>query len=432
MDNIRPEDKIIDYYGKGGGIYQVILNLDTYYESLSNTILLNNYSLFDIEQSNECFKMLMNTYDSETISTIPECMCGFSAGTAVRDMKCPKCGFKVAEKGYDPVVWVKAFSPELRFIHPIFYGLINKALKEILPYLTGLEDELPSANAALLAKSIEANVLNGERTYANVAKNLRNILVFVSTLKKYKDIKIESYIELYDIYEKNIFVNYLPLISPMLFNITKTNKGRYVDIKLKDVFNIAADWLKAGSRTDNIENSKANDKLIAYTLKKLYNLLLLFIMDYVAGKVGLARKQLYSAKSCFSYRCVIVSRAGPHIYDEIEVPWVTLCSTYRLHVLNKLMKKYEYTYKEALKLIHASCKKYNKLIDDIGKELIAESKYKGLPVIAQRNPSLLQGSAQLTYIVKFKTDPEDNTVGISALIAKAFNADYDGDKIFVA
>lgn len=429
MSKDLPENKITEYYGKGGGVYQVILNLDQYYETLSNTILLNNYSLFDIEQSNECFKMLMNTYDSETISTIPECMCGFSSGTAIRDMKCPKCGFKVAEKGYDPVVWVKAFTPELRFIHPVFYGLVNRSLKEILPYLTGLEDTLPSNNATLLANSIVNNVLGGERSYAVVAKNLRAILVFVSTLKKYKDINAEELIELYDIYEENIYVNHLPLISPMLFNITKTNKGRYVDIKLKDVLNIAADWLRAGSLENN---DKANDKLIAYTLKKLYNLLVLFIMDYVAGKVGVARKQLYSAKSCFSYRCVIVSRAGPHTYDEIEVPWVTLCSTYRLHVLNKLMKKYGYTYKEALKLIHTSCKKYNKLIDDIGKELIAESKYKGLPVIAQRNPSLLQGSAQLVYIVKFKTDPDDNTMGISALIAKAFNADYDGDKLFVA
>lgn len=43
-------------------------------------------------------------------------------------------------------------------------------------------------------------------------------------------------------------------------------------------------------------------------------------------------------------------------------------------------------------------------------------------------PSLLQGSSQLCYITKFKTDPCDMTTAFSALIAKSENADYDGSR----
>lgn len=44
-------------------------------------------------------------------------------------------------------------------------------------------------------------------------------------------------------------------------------------------------------------------------------------------------------------------------------------------------------------------------------------------------PSLLQGSAQMLYITKFKTEPLDMTCGISVLICKAPNADFDGDEL---
>ena len=44
-------------------------------------------------------------------------------------------------------------------------------------------------------------------------------------------------------------------------------------------------------------------------------------------------------------------------------------------------------------------------------------------------PTLPQGSAQLVYIPKVKTDPNDQTVSISDLIATSMNADYDGDEV---
>ena len=43
-----------------------------------------------------------------------------------------------------------------------------------------------------------------------------------------------------------------------------------------------------------------------------------------------------------------------------------------------------------------------------------------------RNPSLHRGSIQAVRITRIKTDPDDNTLSMSYLIAKSFNADYDG------
>lgn len=61
----------------------------------------------------------------------------------------------------------------------------------------------------------------------------------------------------------------------------------------------------------------------------------------------------------------------------------------------------------------------HELIDDIIKDT---PNGRGPAVILQRNPSLMQGSAQLVYITKVKTNPEDTTVSMSDLIASAMNA----------
>ena len=76
-------------------------------------------------------------------------------------------------------------------------------------------------------------------------------------------------------------------------------------------------------------------------------------------------------------------------------------------------------------------------IAEILNELIEESPYatirsgkKGIPIVLQRNPTLDRLSAQLLYVTKFKSDNlEDNTIGLSVLVLKGPNADFDGDAL---
>ena len=408
-------------------VKQKFKNLDNYYNSIESKILINDFSLFDTEKSKECFNLLINTYESDVVSSIPRCMCGKISGYFVKDIMCPSCNFRVREKGYDPVVWVRTFSNEYKYINPVFYTMMDEVLKDTLSYLIGGDETFKNEKASLLAKSIEMNVLNGERTYPNFLRNIKNILDYVTTVPKFKDAheKCSMLSYLFSIYEKDILGSYLPLISPMLFNITKTNKGKFVDIKLNDVIDIAASWLRASS-VDLTEKQK--NKLMVNTYEKLALLIRFYITDYLGTKTGFLRKHLNGAKVPFTFRTVIVSRDGKHRHDEIDVPWVTGTSVFRPHVLNKLMHKYNYRYKDAISLIHAGAKEYHPLLDKIFQELIDETQYRGIPCLVQRNPSLLQGSSQLVYITKFKTDPEDNTMGFSQLIVKAPNGDYDGMK----
>jgi DNA-directed RNA polymerase beta' subunit len=152
------------------------------------------------------------------------------------------------------------------------------------------------------------------------------------------------------------------------------------------------------------------------------------MLEKVAKKPGSMRKHLYGTRSHFTFRGVITSFSSSLPYDDLHVPWQILTTAFRPHVLNKLINKYNYTHEAASDLLFRSTLKFNKLIATIGEELIAESKYKGIPVILHRNPSLLLGSAVLRYITIFKTDPIDTTIGCSILGMKSSNADVDGDK----
>ena len=172
------------------------------------------------------------------------------------------------------------------------------------------------------------------------------------------------------------------------------------------------------------------DKTTAKAVCMLGKMPEFYVKTYLSKKTGIFRKHVYSARSPFTFRCVIVSCPGKHTYDELEVPWTTLVSVFRPHVLNKLMKTGKYSYKEASNKIYKAVKKYDPEIAAIGEELIAEGKSrngKGIACLSQRNPTLLSSSAQLTYVVSFNKTPQNNVVRFSQLICKGPNADFDGE-----
>ena len=84
--------------------------------------------------------------------------------------------------------------------------------------------------------------------------------------------------------------------------------------------------------------------------------------------------------------------------------------------MNKLVRR-GYTYKEANRMLYDAVNAYHPVIHEILNELITESKYKGIPVIILRNPSLFQSSTLLMYITKWKTNTEDKTLSVSQLVA---------------
>ena len=408
-------------------IKQKLISLDEYYHSIPvDKFVLNNYSIFDYNHSREFYNSMITEYEGESINILPKCKCGKLHGEFYQGVRCSKCGTVADTVQYDPVVWAKSFNPELPFLNPTFFYMLNNLLQRDIQYLVGLTNEPRTKGNICIA--IARNVLHNERTYSNFIKNIRSILAFVSTIGQYKqDAKarrVLQLLEMWDTKKDMLLSEYLPMINNVLFAVTKTSKGKFVDTGFAEVFDVASTWMRVAN--DASAEFHTYDKTTAKAVCTLGMMPEFYIKGYLAKKSGIFRKHCYSARSSFTSRSVIVSRPGKHKYNEVEAPWTTLISVFRPHVLNKLIATGKYSYREASNKIFKAAKLYDQEIADIGDELLRETKGGELKAVIQRNPSLLAGSAQWLTVKSFKKDPKDNCLAFSQLICKAPNGDYDG------
>lgn len=418
------------------GIVQKLINMDEYFRTTTgDKIIVNDLSIFSPEDLALVDKKVMTTYDKvDAISIKASCDCGKVTGMFKIGQVCNDCSSTCREpyEKLQPILWLKAIDPNYKFLNPIVWIMVSNLLSNKMDALRYFSDTRynPVDLVALpdTIQYIKKNILNDNRTYPNLMANLSNILNYLLTHQSFKDKTRQETLKLtIRLIEENkdkLFSNYMPILNKRLFVTENTTTGRYVLLVNADSVDAIKSWMKLCSDFNQpTERRKSN--ITGSTMACLATLYKNYARNYLCSKNGIFRKNVYGARSHFTFRCVITSITGKHKHYEIEAPWCVGVTAFRPHLLNKL-KKLGYNYKQASSLLFAAVQTYNPLVDKLLKELIKESKYPGIPIILQRNPSLLQGSAQLTYITRFKTDPLDMTCGISFLICKAPNADFDG------
>lgn len=134
---------------------------------------------------------------------------------------------------------------------------------------------------------------------------------------------------------------------------------------------------------------------------------------------------MLGSRTNFSGRAVITSITRPHNYNEIELPWGMGLAMFREHLLNKL-GKLGMTKRAAIALIYAHIEKFDQRLHDLLTEIIVEHKERKIPLLLNRNPSLLQGSILSLFIPTIKKSPRDRTIGLSILVCRSLGADFDG------
>jgi hypothetical protein len=75
--------------------------------------------------------------------------------------------------------------------------------------------------------------------------------------------------------------------------------------------------------------------------------------------------------------------------------------------------------------------KYDRVVDDIVKQIIYEFPDHKMPIAMGRNPTIAYGSIMKLYVKDFRKDPEDETMSINACIVSRPNADFDGKHVAV-
>lgn len=414
----------------------LIRDLDAYYRSITTKIVVNDLKYFSAEDIGEVNRNILTVYEGSEIKELPSCTCGKYQANYLDGITCPICG-TVCTKPYDeqPVLWLRAFKndedTEIKFINPVFWlqlrALLDKDKKyDYLRYLADRKYRAKLKSDDVYIKTL-VDIIGG-RGYLNLVNNLDKVIGYLKEQPKFKvGEKLEKLDALLNIWENtNVLSTYLPILNKRLFVLEKAPKGQFTNFTLSENITVVKNWMLIGSTA----TTKARDleNATAAAISSLASMYYEYLAKYTVVKRGLFRKHLYSARSHFTARTVITAIAGPHQHNSLELPWSIGVTLLRPHLMNRLVKR-GYNYNEVTAKLNRAVKRYDNEINEIFLELISESRYRGLPVILQRNPSLQQSSALLLFIDKIKTDVGDYTFGISGLITKGPHADFDGDEM---
>ena len=421
----------------------VYLQLENFDELIKHCkqepVIINDVLTHTAEQRARLEQLLVSRYGADFISNVPSCGCGCTSGKDKLGMRCPECGDVVSVPMEQPIesrVWLRApKGAEERvekIINPHVYTMLSQLFTvsgfNIIAWLCDTTYKPRNKVPPVIQSLIDQKLPRG---YNAFVKNFDDIMTVLFNLKiithnRQKRQKRDDMLLFFNAFRDMFFSEYLPLPNRIMIGIEEADVGgRYIDETItgaidaiKTIQSIDTPLIAMSQRT--IENKLA--KTIHTLSEFFYN----YYKDSFGQKSGIFRKHIFGTRSHFSFRAVISSLTGVHRYDEIHIPWAVGITTFSIHIANKLKKKYKMTPSEIINFLNAHTLNYSPVIDEIFKELIAETPGGlGIPVGVQRNPSLLRGSFQVCYITKVKTNIEDPTVSISINITRTLNADEE-------
>lgn len=409
-------------------ITQRFLGQDEYFRrTTGQKLIVNDISYMSAEDLKNLDDKLITQYNNtDVISTIPQCDCGVVSGRYKLGKLCPNCGTmcKEAHEKVEPVLWLRALTPNTKFLNPDFWSILKNILFKKVDCLRWLCDSSynPGVNLPTHVYGI-LELLGNVRKYEVVMNKLPAILEYLIVHPNFRDPdKRENLTLLLDMFHKEkdkLFSDYLPIMNKQLFVMENTSKGKFINFTVADAIDIVMMWVKASN--EEKQTDKKINIVTGQVISKLSDLYMTYFNNYVYKKIGIFRKHVYGTRSHFTFRSVIVSIPGKHRHDEIYIPWSIAVTVFRPHILNILVKRYKMPYIDVNNLLFRSVKKYEPIVHEALLTLMREAPTGRINVIAQRNPSLGPGSAMSVWISKIKTEPEDKTINISQLVIKQCN-----------
>lgn len=352
---------------------------------------------------------------------VAHCDCENLVGNQYIGIRCSVCGTVVkddfsTEGELEHNSWLSMPASIKGVLHPIAYlvlstWLARRGTSNIIDIICDPTLELPERYRDVVLE-------RGHNYFYQNFDDLMNYLLFIDkdTTKKKNARYIQQFIKNYrDI----IFCTKLPVMSSVLHSVTSvdgTAEGRqYADAGSQIILDAATDLATLESSL-----GKARPNAISTVVQRVYKSYISYISDIVRSRLSkkksLIRRHVLGTRFHFSFRTVII----PHMdrYNEIYLPWTVAVNLLKIHIVGRLLNEHNMDLGQAVTRQVTALMNYDPLIDKIMKDLIAESKYPGLPCLSNRNPSLRRGAIQLLYCSKIKKDLNDNTVSISTLILK--------------
>lgn len=414
--------------------YQTVLDLEREFHNSENTVILNDLPAETESDLARINNILITTYTSATISAIPGCLCRYKVGAYKLGVVCPKCNTKVS---YDIMdvrarVWLRAPESVPGFINPQIWAMTRTMLRksnfDVLRWITDTSYRSGIKEPAIVTKlKSDPNIVRG---YSHFVNNFISTVEYILSYKQYYQSgraakeKVAEFIKFLEDNQDKIITGHMPIINRNLLVMEKTSRGIYTNKILEDLLDGIYTIIGA---TD--VSQKRMENRVAKTIAILSMFYQNLNKRMFTSKHSLFRKHVFGTRTNFSFRTVISNITGPHIYNQIHIPWMVGLVIFRPHLINILVRRYNYKLTDAVQLLLDSTYKYNKTLDEIFQYLIEAAGPLGICCTINRNPTISPSSILRVYISKVKTNVNDRTTGMPIVIATHMNADLDGDEL---
>jgi hypothetical protein len=410
------------------GTYLALENHDRIFEAIPNKgdlIIVNDFSC-TTEAEREAFNdQLRVKYTPEDIlSNIPRCLCGEISGQANKGLMCTNC-LQTAESRagvqLESKVWMRAPREVLAFINPRIWRMLcmlfDKSDFRVMQYLTDRSYRpatMTDLQAAVDALQIPRGLNNFVMHFVDIFDKLATIVTDREKRKNYHMIKL-MWLRQGDCF----FPRHMPAPNHTLFVLEKTNSAHYVEKTVPLMLDAIRTLVGIDTPQYSLSKARQETKTVR-TIDEYANAHYRWMSEVASAKPGVYRKQVFAARSEFSFRAVIVSKTDRHDYETVTVPWSIAVTFLEYHITNKLIRR-GWTPNQIKEHLYSHAHKYSPVLSEIFDELIAESPYKGIPIILGRNPSLKRGSIQRLFIDDIWKDPAIQSIALSDLVLRELN-----------
>ncbi len=429
-------------------VYQELVDYNSDFAALNpDEVIIINDLPNRTEEDRKYFDWLVKEqHTSDMVSMMPRCRCGELKGEARvgTGQICEICRSPVEQSIKDDIKSILWFrrpqGVEALIVPEVMIMLMNRFNKKGCNILKWLIDRsyVPLSRPAVLTKMMADGIPRGLNNFIRNFDAIFNYLMhtgeFDSKSHLHKTMKgmvgIPETQDPLDYFIKDhrhlIFCDYIPLLNRSLQVVESTEgMGRFVESHVVDMRNILNTMLSIDR--DYHDRSQT---VIENRTAKIMIMLCDYYENYVATnlrpKTGTYRKHVYGTRGNYSFRAVITSHSDISNYDSIHAPWGVGITVWWQHHMALLTRRgYKFggmTHTEATNFLMDHVEKYNPILDEMLQDLIRNSRYGRIVTTIQRNPSLMQGSAETVFIDKFKPNPKDQTVSMNDLIATSMNA----------
>lgn len=426
------------------GVAVEIVNFSELFERVKgDAAMINGFDLTKVEEKDRLMKLLYTHYEGEVLPVIPSCECGGLTRASNVDVICPDCGTicrPVTEKPLVSKAWMAPPEGVDTFISPQVWTILSSAMTvsgvNLLEWFCNPMVSMPPEPNRHLRKAIgiletmriPQGINHFHRHFDEIMQRLyEQGLVYSSGNRRQR----EDLMRFIQQYRKEIFCPVLPIPSKLSFITEKTVTRTYGDKTSYYAF----DAVLTITSTENASTPLAPRVKQGRSVKA--NMLMAkYYQEYIgtvlARKPGLFRKHVMGSRLHYTFRAVISSLHGVHHRSELHLPWAMSVKLFDTHLTSKLYRR-GFSVNEASSYLANHILKYSDLLAELFEELIEEAKKAnlvrpadapqvlGIPVLFNRNPTLMRGSIQRMYVTKIKTDPLINSISMPTISLKAPN-----------